>query len=158
MRLHAEQDYWLQTHLFRIFNKVFILPFRRSEWIHHPFSPLCLLRHTQMLLSPCLARIAHPVHSQGSSQHRSPGLPQFPPIYFTAGDAPRGWELSLWPQHEPPPKCQATKLLLVPGINARACMTGNVTLKVTQELSDISRAAGEFSSSFTPGLELSRCC
>lgn len=42
MRLHAEQDYWLQTHLFRIFNNVFILPFQRSEWIHHPFSPLSL--------------------------------------------------------------------------------------------------------------------
>lgn len=65
MRLHAEQDYWLQTHLFRIFNKVFILPFRRSGWIHHPFSPLCLLRHTQLLLSTCFARIARPCSQPG---------------------------------------------------------------------------------------------
>lgn len=103
MRLHAEQDYWLQTHLFRIFNKVFILPFRRSEWIHHPFSPLCLLRHTQMLLSTCFARIAHLSSQLGwekdSSQQKElnwgpqpRGCPSFPPftllkVMFQGGES-----------------------------------------------------------------------
>lgn len=129
MRLHAEQDYWLQTHLFRIFNKVFILPFRRSEWIHHPFSPLCLLTHTQMLLSTCFAQTAHP-SSLGKGLQPAQGaelrcstqrLPQFPPssppvillqVMFQGVRAllvTTAWA-----------KCQSPKLplCLMPGINA----------------------------------------
>lgn len=96
MRLHAEQDYWLQTHLFRIFNNVFILPFQRSEWIHHPFSPLSLptrmQKHSRRGTSRVPLTLNHtwsgkraPKLAAGTARVLTSRFPKFISIYFYRG-------------------------------------------------------------------------
>lgn len=174
MRLHAEQDYWLQTHLFRIFNKVFILPFQRSEGIHHPFSPLSLLTRTQKCSRRGAGRVP-PTLSHTWSGKRAPNLaagtarvltsrlPKVISIYFIGDDVIRGYKFlkrstARATAQLPVSPSLLSSLCFMPRINAETCIKGIALSKVTQQLPGFSGAGAGFNHSFTPGCELSGCC